>query len=124
MKHLSNTVSRSVLHKFQRYDTAGDYMAIGRDDLYYISKNPLGWRAELAVLIHEMIEFNLCKEAGIKEKDITKFDIESGLSDPGASKAAPYYEQHKIATKIEKQVVKALGLSWEEYDQSFNELKY
>lgn len=124
MKHLPLIQTATIPHKSQRYDTAGDYRTHGFVDWYYVSENPLGWKAELAVLIHEMIEYQLCKEAGIKEEDITKFDIESGHDDPGSLKSAPYHKQHKIATKIEKYVVKQLGLDWAEYDDSFSQLKY
>lgn len=125
MKHLKRYIRcNTIPHKEQRYDTAGDYFEMQGDDYYYISKLPQGWRAELAVLVHEMVEYQLCKEAGIKEKDITKFDIESGHPDPGTLKEAPYYEQHKIATKIEKYIIKQLGLDWKQYDLDFEKLKY
>lgn len=117
--------SRTILHSQERYDSAGDYWTdINKIDQYRISKLPQGWRAELAVFIHEMVEYQLCKEAGIKEKDITKFDIKSGHSDPGTLKDAPYHKQHMEATKIEKLVIKLLGCDWDEYDKSFEKLKY
>lgn len=111
-------------HNQQRYDTAGDYFTEYNYDCYTISKLPKGWRAELAVFVHEMVEYQLCKEARIKEEDITNFDIESGHPDPGNLKDAPYYDQHKIATKIEKYIIKTLGLDWKEYDSDFEKLKY
>jgi hypothetical protein len=124
MKHLSIIFSETINHKDQRYDTAGDYWKHpdGRHDVYKISRLPQGWKAELAVLIHEIVEFQLCKEAGIKEKDITKFDIESGHLDPGTIKNCPYFKQHKLATEIEKYVIKKLGLNWKEYNKSFEKL--
>lgn len=123
-KHLPTIIYYTIPHKEQRYDSAGDYTSEEGNDYYSVSKLPQGWRAELAVFVHEMVEFQLCKEAKIKEEDITKFDIESGHPDPGTLKESPYYEQHKIATKIEKYIIKQLGLDWEKYDKSFDRLKY
>lgn len=123
-KHLPTISYNTIQHKYQRYDTAGDYYSIGDLDFYRISNLPQGWRAELAVFVHEIVEFQLCKEAKIKEKDITKFDIESGLDDPGASKDAPYHSQHMLATEIEYFLVEKLGLNKKEYDDQFNKLKY
>lgn len=130
MKHLANIMVGVIPHKNQAYDTCGDYYSLnflgneGTYDNYVISKLKLGWKAELAVLVHEIVEFQLCKEAGIKEQDITKFDIESGLDDPGNSKLAPYHKQHKIAERIERQIIKGLGLNWKEYEDCINNLKY
>ena len=129
MKHLRPINYRTIPHKKQRYDSAGDYWTKNNGfglniDEYRVSILPQGWRAELAVFVHEMVEFELCKEAGIKEEDITKFDIESGHPDPGTLKESPYYDQHKIATKIEKYIIKQLGLDWKEYDANFDKLTY
>ena len=126
IKHLPIIFSETINHKDQSYNTAGNFWKHpdGRHDVYKISKLPKGWRAELAVLVHEIVEFQLCKEAGIKEQDITTFDIESGHPDPGTLKNSPYFEQHKIATKIEKYIIKELGLIWKEYDSDFEKLRY
>jgi hypothetical protein len=125
MKHLPIINSEVIPHKEQRYNTAGDFFTHSGEDWYYISKLPQGWRAELAVFIHELVEFQLCKEAG-KEEDITYFDTHEGKesNDPGTLPNAPYYVQHAIATKIEKYIIKQLGLNWSEYDASFDKLKY
>ena len=124
MKHLNFSECSILPHKEQRYNTAGDYLTQDGIDIYLISKLPQGWKAEFAVLVHEMVEYNLCKEAGIKELTITKFDLESGHPDPGTLKEAPYFEQHRIATKIEKYIIKQLGLDWKQYDLDFEKLKY
>ena len=81
---------------------------------------------ELAVFVHEMIEYQLCKEAGIKEPDIMYFDTHEGKDsdDPGTMKSAPYHSQHQTATSIEKYIIKKLGLNWDEYDADFAKLKY
>ena len=115
--------------KDMRYATAGDYETkreILADDIYYIAKLPLGWRAELAVFVHEIVEYQLCKEAGIKEPAIMYFDTHEGKDsdDPGTMKSAPYREQHMIADKIDRYIVKTLGLDYKQYDADFSKLKY
>ena len=128
-KHLPIIVSKTIKHKEQRYDTAGDYIT-NKDgiDVYNISELKKGWRAELAVLIHEMVEYQLCKEKGIKEEEISKFDTQDVEpkyeDDPGMSPKAPYHKEHLTATKIEKYVIKTLGLDFKEYDEDFSKLKY
>jgi hypothetical protein len=129
-KHLPRINYDTVKHSKQRYDTAGDYFKVGGEpcshDEYKVSRLPQGWKAELAVFVHEMVEFQLCKEAGIKEKDITYFDTHEGKdsNDPGTMKSAPYHSQHILATSIERYIIKKLGLKWREYDKSFETLKY
>ena len=99
---------------------------ISKHESYVVSKLPLGWRAELAVFVHEMVEFQLCKEAGIKEPAIMYFDTHEGKDsdDPGTMESAPYHSQHMIADKIDRYIVKTLGLDWKQYDADFAKLKY
>ena len=123
MKHLPQIVCDVIKHKQQRYNTAGDYLKIGKRWNLCVSRLEKP-EYELAVLIHELYEFFTTDRDGIKEKDITKFDIESGHKDPGTLKGAPYHKQHMDATKIERLVIRLLGEDWEEYDKSFEKLKY
>ena len=126
MKHLPKIVYQTTPHEEQDYDTAGNYWEGFDCDEYRASKLPQGWRAELAVFVHEMVEFQLCKEAGIKEPDIAYFDTHGGKDsdDPGTMKSAPYHSQHQTATSIEKYIIKKLGLNWDEYDKDFLKLKW
>jgi hypothetical protein len=83
------------------------------------------WRKEVLVLIHEIVEWSLCKNERISEEEITDFDIqyenrraagETGLYDEtGDHPGAPYYKQHQFATGIERTVAAALGVDWNEY---------
>ena len=74
--------------------------------------------------IHEQIEAYLCKKAGIKDIDVTNFDIEfeknredGNTDEPGNNGNAPYHVQHVFATSIEKEVARALGVDWSEYNK-------
>lgn len=122
MKHLPEIYITPIKHKNQRYDTAGDYFEIVGGWEFRISRMNADY--EFLVTMHELTEWYLTQKSGIKEKDITKFDIESGLDDPGASKKAPYHKQHMFAEKIEKLIAKELKVDWKEYMKSFDNLKY
>ena len=85
--------------------------------------------------LHEMIEAYLCQKEGIKEEDVTNFDMrfegmrESfpdlvGKMEPGNHDLAPYNKQHLIATRLEKWLCdQMLGEGgWEKYDEVVNNL--
>ena len=99
-------IVKTIPHKSQRYNTTGDYFEKNGDWLFFVSKSNKD--EEFLTLIHELTEWYLTQKRGISEKSITKFDIESGLEDPGASKKAPYHKEHLIANKVEKLVSKYL----------------
>lgn len=88
----------------------------------------------MAVAVHELIEAILCRHRGIKEKDVTKFDlmfeeeIKAGKQhkhpEPGFDPRAPYRHEHAFATVIERTLIKELGIFWEEYDEIIDNLKW
>ena len=39
-------------------------------------------------------------------------------SEPGNDPAAPYYREHKFATKLEKLLAEEIGVDWDEYSAS------
>ena len=124
MKHLPDISIETIKHEKQRYDTAGDYLQYNKYLwCFYISKMD-NIDYEFLVLIHELIEWRLTQKRGIKEEDITKFDIESGSDDPGALKNAPYHKEHMFATRIEKLLAKELGVDLDKYCKSFDKLKF
>ena len=98
----------------QRYPTWGDYYTYEGVDHIKVSKFE-NEDIEFIVAVHELIEMWLTKKRGIQEPDITKFDIESGLDDPGESKDAPYHKEHMFAVEVEKILCKELGISYEDY---------
>jgi len=61
------------------------------------------------------------KKRGIAEEDVQNFDIvfaqNYGIKkQPGDSKKAPYYKEHKFAEKIEKLIAKELGIDWDKHN--------
>ena len=125
MDHLPSINCVTIPHHTQRYDTAGNY---GESQLGWwleISKMK-DWRYEMLVLIHELTEMALTKQANVEWKQIDLFDTTVGKDhpDPGTMPEAPYFEQHAQATKIERMLAKMLGVNWKKYDKSFEELKW
>jgi len=134
-----------IPHADQRYDTVGDWLFKKLYSSEYLTitvsdmNNP---DYEFLVGIHELIEAYLCQKRGIKEEDVTAFDIayekrrndliskawtQEGRdvlikSEPGQWADAPYHKEHMFATKIEKLVADELGVDWEKYDKTILEL--
>ena len=109
-----------------RYPTVGDYLYRPGIDLFRFIIAEMDTEYQMLVFLHEYIEAMLCWQAGIKEEDITAFDIEfekSGADgEPGDCPDAPYYAQHQIATKFEKMFCKNLKIKWKDYDKAINAL--
>lgn len=128
-------IVKVVPHCTQRYDTVGDWYFVGGEDtpnpqmlmiMVSFMGNPL---FEYLVSMHEQVEAMQCLHDGVKEKDVSAFDIKyeeerptGDTSEPGDSPLAPYHLQHKLATQIEMQLAEALGVNWKEYDDAVNAL--
>jgi hypothetical protein len=110
-----------IEHSDHRYSTTGDYFHEPDRIVFRITRfqNPV---YSMAVLIHELWEELRTRQAGIKEEDITKFDIESGLDDPGLSPDAPYHRQHMEADALERMCIVMAGEDWVEYENAIESL--
>jgi 5-methylcytosine-specific restriction endonuclease McrA len=121
-----------IPHGLQAYETVGNYEWTNNNILVIFVSDLGNEDYEHAIFIHEFIEASLCKKRGIKEEDITNFDIQfekdrlkglhSKTAEPGNSPKAPYHREHLFATKLEKMFIKDLGYKWKEYDRLVNEL--
>lgn len=91
------------------------------------------------VLLHEIIEWSICRLQGVKNRDIDRFDIAyeaerstrqasnskshapcgcSYKDEPGDDIHAPYHEAHKVASQCERLIAKALGVDLIKYDEA------
>ena len=124
MTHLPKIAITTIPHFTQRYDTAGDYGETGNGMWWIDISEMKDWRYEMLVLVHELCEMALTKNAEVEWEQIDLFDTTIGKDsdDPGTMPEAPYFTQHAQATKIEKMLAKFLGVNWEKYDKSFKEL--
>lgn len=126
---MNKIIIETIDHLSQRYPTVGDYQYL-EDGTVYITVSNMGNEVyETLVGLHELIEERLTKWRGIKEGDISKFDIEfeknrkeGNIDEPGFDKDAPYRHEHLAATGIEMIMASLAGVEWYDYDKKVNEL--
>ena len=118
-----------VGHKDQRYETVGDYYLTEDGTMKIRCSRMDDVRHSFLVAVHELVEVLLVGQDGVKEEDITAFDVtferarEPGnIDEPGDDPSAPYVRQHCFATAVERMMCAALGCSWKEYDAAVNAL--
>ncbi len=128
------TEIKAIPHREHRYETVGDYWYDKDDEEngashIRVSKMSDG-RYEFLVALHEFIEMNLCRFAGIKEPTIKAFDEayeanrakDDNTSEPGFDSNAPYRKQHTIATAVETLIAAELGIDWLAYSKEIESL--
>jgi hypothetical protein len=118
---------KAIPHDKHRYETVGDYWE-EEDGLQVRVSKMNDWRYEFLVVVHELIEFYLCKKRGIKEPDIKKFDelfeaervhgLHTDDEEPGSDKRAPYRKEHLFAEQVERTLAVALGVNWKKYSKT------
>lgn len=125
-------VIETIPHDQQRYDTVGDWHR-GADGTVHIKVSELPTKNALfpekfafLVALHELVEWALCESAGITTSKVDTFDWDwvphDGIEEPGDDADAPYFEQHQMASGIERTVAAALGVNWVEYEAAINAL--
>ena len=120
----------TIPHKQQRYETVGDYFLSKRSKQWVFNvSNMENIDFEFLVILHEFIEWKLTQKRGISEESITAFDKEfeknrqeGNLDEPGHDPKAPYNKEHVFAEKIERLMAEELGVDWDTYDKTVNDL--
>ena len=124
-----------IPHSRQRYQTCGDYFEKRGWWCFRVSKMK-DKRYAVLVFLHEIIEFCLCRLAGIPMKAIDEFDITYENSrktghtwcgckhyeEPGDDPHAPYHAQHMIAGECERTIADALDVDWDKYEAAVQSL--
>lgn len=114
-------------HDKQRYSTVGDWQWLDEEktNLKISVSKMSDWRYEMLVAVHELHEVLLCKNRGITQEEVDRFDIlyeanrpEGDTSEPGDARYAPYFFQHQFATILERLFAKELDVDWEVYDKT------
>lgn len=113
----------SIPHDAQRYNTPGDWF--WDEGILHIRVSRLSERKlEFIMAFHELFEAMWCKNEGVSQHDVDRFDTKFELArkdgdtrEPGDSIDAPYYTGHQIATGLERIVAAELGVSWNEYEE-------
>lgn len=126
-------------HKDQAYPTVGNWLFQENGSILIQVSDTGSQNYAFLIGIHEAIESWLCRMHGISQKAVDRFDIRyeharkrnislpcgckpTATSEPGDDPHAPYGEYHKFATKIEKQLSKALMVSWKDYEKHIEKL--
>lgn len=124
-----NSITVKVIdHKDQRYPTCGDWIfERGSAALVVLVSRTNDWREAMAVAVHEIVEALLCIHRGVDQKLVDAFDIRfeerrADDSEPGDDPMAPYYEEHQIATNVERLLTTAFGLHWNTYNEHLGDL--
>jgi len=100
-----------------RYATTGDWEWLPNSHLKCSVADYGNEDGAFLVNLHELVEAWLCNKAGIREDEVSKFDVTNcDLKEPGDSPEAPYYHQHLAATQIERIACQAAGIDWEEHN--------
>jgi len=122
-----------IPHNDQRYETCGDWQYdVDGNHIIYVSSLP-DQRMSWLIGFHELAEFMLCLDRGIKQEDVDAFDIqyekerEEGLhedwEEPGYDPRAIYKKEHFFAESVERQLSMQFGIDWSEYDKKVMSLK-
>lgn len=117
--------------KDQRYPTCGDFWETNNSYEIRITKQD-DPKNNMLILIHELVEAYLCKCRGIEFEDIDKFDIKwnqcggtDKADEPGNEGGkfklvgkAPYYNEHRFAENIERQLALENDIDWFTYSDN------
>jgi hypothetical protein len=126
-------IIKAIHHNEQAYETCGNYWWENDKKILQIRVSDTNSHYNFLIAVHELIEAYLAECKGIKEEDITKFDIEFekmreqypllvGNDEPGDHDKAPYNIEHIISSKIEKWLVDNMELNWKDYEDTINSL--
>lgn len=73
------------------------------------------------VLMHALVEQYLCHKHGIKDAEVTKFDMDHPeMDNPGEDSKAPYNLEHQTANDVESMLSVALGVKWMDYETAID----
>ena len=129
---MKKIVIEVIPHKEQRYNSSGDWFYDDKNVLQIRVSQMGDWKKEMLVAIHEFSEVILCEAKGITQEEVDDFDFdyedqrakgnERCQGEPGDAPKSPYGHQHCFATSIERMMCAALGISWDSYEKTVNEV--
>ncbi len=112
--------------KDMRYKSCGDYWLDDKENLQIRVADTGNKDYNALIMVHELVEAILCKNAGISYNIINNFDkdfeqlrstdVIPENMEPGDDFHSPYKKQHLLATGIEKIVAAEMGVDWKSYD--------
>jgi len=122
-------IIETIPHETHRYETCGDWYYDTDGTLHIKVSNLSDWRREMLVAVHELVEVLTCKNDGVSQEVVDKFDKEfeanrhpDNEDEPGDDPSAPYVKQHCLATGIERILAQQWGVVWSEYADEIESL--
>jgi len=101
-----------------RYPTCGDWVWLPDGSLQIFVPDYANENSAFLVALHEIAEAWMCRDAGISEEAVSKWDIEHpDAPEPAEVEGSPYMEQHSIATQVELRVAAGMGINWKNHDK-------
>lgn len=111
--------------KCMRYRTVGDWLFLSPGCLMIRVADTGNWKYNILVAIHELIEVVLCRDSGVKEKQVDRFDLaHQDDEDPGTHPKAPYRIQHLTAMGVEMIMAACMGVNWRVYEDALDAIYY
>jgi hypothetical protein len=105
-----------------RYPTLGDYFRVDDTDVITVLDTKVDIYNKL-VAIHELIEWVCTQYKGIKEEDITQFDLDHlECDEPGEYPNSPYKSDHILAEIVERMICNHLDIDWNDYNKQLNKV--
>ena len=107
-----------------RYKTVGDWIYhIDGDELILdiTVANTKNTDYDFLIILHEIVECYLCYKRGISDEEVTQFDKDHEKNEnPGNLTTAPYHNEHRVATIIEKLLARELHAKLKDYDKKLS----
>ncbi len=117
-----NIIIKVIPESEQRVEVSGaDWFWDEKGDLQVRVSPMSDWRREVLLAVHETVEAIMCKQNGVTQQSVDKFDEEFYKThtddiDAGDESGAPYEHEHCIATAIERTLCAELRVNWKSYD--------
>lgn len=123
---------RTIPHNDQRYETPGDWWFEPDGSLQILVSDMDNPDYEALVAIHELVEVLLCQKRGITQEAVDAFDKKfeeerkegkhSPEDEPGDDPAAPYGNEHFMATAVEELLAAQFEVDWHQYAEKVQSL--
>ena len=111
-------VIQSIPPESIRYLTCGDwYFTQDGELIVEVPDFKYAPDSQFLVALHELVEAYLCLRNGIREEDVSAWDIaHPDAEEPAEVEGSPYGDEHETATIVEKIVCQALGINWHRHN--------
>jgi hypothetical protein len=130
-------IIESLPHASQRYPTCGDWYFEPDGTLVIKVSEEMGPDSCFLVAVHELVEVWLSTKRGVTVQQVDDFDIayekahrvggtlegeRMDESEPGDDPNCPVFEEHQLATVLERLLCERLGITWKQHDETVNAL--